>query len=238
MRLILIIPLLCFICNASFAIEPYSISANPPALILGSISLNAEFKVDDKKTLGIGASYKVPYGAIFPKSVRDTSPLLNLTGFTLTAEGRYYLKDISIGFFFGPYLRYQNHYMYYYYDGLDISSGLTVNQFLTMRLQETGVGIEAGYRWKYNDKIHIDFLAGPRISYFSFKNRAYTIPKDKTDLEVVDFEEVFNDEIPGFNKVYFRQTKKYDEIEIPFYFVNFRAAIMVGLQFSNLKSPK
>lgn len=111
--------------------------------VVKTASVFFEHALADNKSAQLGFFYT---GA----SIGDTK----FTGFGITPEFRFYLGETSApqGFFFAPYLRYQN---------FTLTEDFTSSK---ATLSNIGGGLLIGKQWIFNERITVDAFLGPNYA--------------------------------------------------------------------------
>lgn len=132
---------------------------NPLSLFLRTGSVFYERKLNDNSSLQIGVAYS---GLKFDE--------VGYNGLVITPEYRLYTRNKAIdGFYFAPYLRYQN---------FNVKSGEDKG-----RLSTLGGGVLLGRQWIFTKGFALDIFIGPSYSSGSYKITVGTEPDFKGGVE-------------------------------------------------------
>ncbi len=216
---------------------PNIIKINTLAIAFSNISVSYERMLARRLSIIVSAGYK--YSGREPKvfvvngSTIDAK-LDKITGYTITPELRYYLKNceprLLEGFYIGLYLRY-THY----------SSGANFDYFpegqlqefyhSTVTLSEVGAGFQLGYQLALWERFNIDFMFfGPRFSNY---NLIYEFDKHVSEQFLGDLSDYINEVIDRFGLDYEVELKQSGDARASnsFSFANMRFGISFGFAF-------
>ena len=216
---------------------PNIIKINTLAIAFSNVSLSYERMLARRLSFIASVGYK--FTGSTPKLFHVNAPTIDakldkITGFTITPELRYYLKNcdpgLLEGFYVGIYLRY-THYnsgaqFDYFPEGM-------AQEFYSSDIQmsEVGGGIQLGYQLALWERFNIDFMFfGPRFSSY---NLIYEFDQNVSEAFLNDLSDYLNEVIDRFGLDYTVDLKQSGDSRASnsFTFANVRFGISFGFAF-------
>jgi len=134
---------------------------NVGSLVLGNISLQDEYSINQNSSIALGISFLPKRGLPSVITNKDSTNNLvnfNMGGFSITPEYRFYTAGHGpTGFYIAPYFRYARYstdnYPYTWTD----DAGAKRNFNLSGDWTVAGIGVMIGSQWKLGDQFTFDW---------------------------------------------------------------------------------
>ncbi|MER3463618.1 MAG: hypothetical protein C4329_03530 [Chitinophagaceae bacterium] len=184
----------------------------PTGLILGDISLQAEYSFSDKHSLT--AKIGIPVTAHHTFQYEDKDAVFNMKATSFLAGYRTYLsrKKHMLGLYFEPYFKYVHHASEG--TGLGTLNGQTVMMNFTNDYNGVGIGAQLGAQFIIGKRFIIDlFFLGPEINSArnNFKSVEVTNTIPWNSIQAQEAERDIRDFINKFPFVKNNTTVKVDQ---------------------------